>query len=853
MAKPDASIESWIDDAFDRLPIILTHRNGVRIQVVWHDEPRAFGTGSTDDEIVDEDGIHLFVPQPLTKRAVQRAVAFSLVWSADAELGWSASGEWMAQNGWRAALSSLLSPSEHSSNLDPRGYADERGRESARADLASFAAQYFFPDPGDDIRCRLLSQARFLGERLRLPERRCDAFERWARLSEIEAVDVALAAPTSRAAESLFGHLLMLLKYDSGEQRSIGFAAETNGGARHDPFFAIKGLFGGFRARLMERSFEDVYRDYVVIEGRDLRRWRLNLSKEETRMLLERVWTLERSGAYYYYFVGQNCASLLVELFNSVLPTERRIVHEGPGRAPGSALDGLQFARAFDGGPLATYVPDTLRSFARQAREADRKRSELADELARSSPEAAEAFAAIASADADARAAGYRRLAHIGLPSEAVDRYLVESLSVESHLMAEKNGEIEAARFEERRLRVLAISAALAESLPHDLAFAEGSPELHALLDEGIERLASEDPLERRIGYQALLALVKASELQRRDRDPEMQRRLRMVEHGARAFALLTAVRMSDPKPKDELQLRDPGSLGEVVAYAYVTEVSPTVLAIARARKEVGAPKSNVDREANAIAEEELRYRSASPHTGVDRLSLRGSNRGLVISGAFYDEALGDRRRHGLASDTALTIGASDVVWSWSEGRPRVMESQLRVLGFRTLRQAFDVEGPLLSRIGFELAVDVETMRNRGEWYRGEARAGVLLPILASDDLSDHLLVRAGVSAQGWLIRDATDAGGIGIPLGLEVRFEMGPVIANLDVGTAPLIDPWVGQIHLLGSAQAGLRIPIYDRLALPWRGHVGISFEASARATYSEIPNAEGLFARVDAGVRIE
>jgi hypothetical protein len=335
-----------------------------------------------------------------------------------------------------------------------------------------------------------------------------------------------------------------------------------------------------------------------------------------------------------------------------------------------------------------------------------------------------------------------------------------------------------------------------------------------------------------------------------------------MLEDGARLLALLTAVRFYDPRPRGELfyPVREAelgeqpyvGSMRELVVYEYVTEVSKPLLAIARARKEIGAPR-DVKREEIAAAEEQLRYQEAYPHTGMDVLSLRGSNRGLVIAAALYDEALGDRRRHGFAADTALTIGASDVVWGWRDGLPSVMESQTRVIGYRTLRPAFDVEGPLLSRLGFEIALDLETMRNDGHWVRGEVHGGLLVPVFASEDLSNHLLVRVGASVLGWLITDSTDAGGFGLPVGLELRAELGPVIANLDVGATPLIDPWSGEIRLTAASSGRLRIPIYDRLVLPWRGHVGISFEATARVGYSEVPNAEGIFARVDAGLRIE
>ncbi len=337
-----------------------------------------------------------------------------------------------------------------------------------------------------------------------------------------------------------------------------------------------------------------------------------------------------------------------------------------------------------------------------------------------------------------------------------------------------------------------------------------------------------------------------------------------MVEDGARLLALLTADRRWDPKPRDlfvvvphlEIQAQPyVGSFRSLVEYTYVTDVSAALLAIALARRELGA-RSPPEAPA-AVVEEARQYERASRYAGVDLLGVGGSNRGLVISGALYDEALGDRRRHGFAPDTALSVGASDVVWGWQDGHPEVVESRTRIFGFRTLRPAFDVLGPLLSHVGFELAIDLDTMRPprdpEASWIRGELRAGVLVPVLASGDLADHLLVRLGASLMGFAIHEGPDTGGVGIPVGLEARFELGPVIANVDTTATPLIDPTHGDVHVVAAAICRLRVPIYDRLVLPWRGNVGISLEASARAAYSEVPGADGSFARVDAGVRIE
>src|SRR6202042_1156804 len=88
------------------------------------------------------------------------------------------------------------------------------------------------------IACRLISQARFVQGRLgnEAPSpRRCQAFEGWADLDRLHAVEVGLAAPSTAMIGSLFGHLLVRLAYrdDDGRtplhlSRTVAFLADND-------------------------------------------------------------------------------------------------------------------------------------------------------------------------------------------------------------------------------------------------------------------------------------------------------------------------------------------------------------------------------------------------------------------------------------------------------------------------------------------------------------------------------------------------------------------------------------------------------------------------------------------------
>src|SRR5204862_3133999 len=133
-------------------------------------------------------------------------------------------------------------------------------------------------------------------------------------------VEVVLATPSTAMAASLFGHVFLRLVYrdDDGDTPlhaswTIAFLADNEVPFTADPTYALKGIAGYYTASLHDRAFLDAYREYAVLEGRDLRRWRLNLTAAERRDLMERLWTTKGAGRFAYYFFRRNCATLMLD------------------------------------------------------------------------------------------------------------------------------------------------------------------------------------------------------------------------------------------------------------------------------------------------------------------------------------------------------------------------------------------------------------------------------------------------------------------------------------------------------------------------------------------------------------
>ena len=374
--------------------------------------------------------------------------------------------------------------------MNEAGFVSPRGGRSPRWDLVAFAVALFADDPGP--RCRLLPQATFIGRRLAglgSPSRAvasCPAFERWADLDRLADVEIVLATPSTAMAASLFGHILLRLVYRDDEgatplhiSETMAFLADNDVPFQADRAYALKGIAGYYTASLHERPFLDAYREYVVLEGRDLRRWRLNLSPAERRDLMERLWTAEHASRTSYYFFHRNCATLMLEIVDQVRPSG--LAEDAPGllaAPPASLLEPLARATGADGAPLLQFVAAPLWSFDHQARITSRHRRDVearivarVDSADRASLRTA--FAGAHDGDAALRAAAYQQLAPQLAGRDAgedadVRAWLQDSATIESHLSTLANLEAEAAADRERHRRVRAKVAELLAAVGAD-------------------------------------------------------------------------------------------------------------------------------------------------------------------------------------------------------------------------------------------------------------------------------------------------------------------------------------------------------------------------------------------------
>ena len=686
--------------------------------------------------------------------------------------------------------------------------------------------------PGDDggIGCRLISQTRFLQSQVNAPigPARCAAFEEWAELDRLAGVEVVLAAPSTAMLGSLFGHLFLRLVYrDPAEgdgappphlSRTVAFLADNDVPFSEDPTYALKGIAGSYAASLHERPFLDAYRDYVVVEGRDLRRWRLNLTAGERRALLERIWTALHGTKVAYYFFRRNCATLMVDLVNDIRGSAAGEAAPGWLAAPpATTLEPWADARGADGAPLLQFIAEPIDSFEHRARDAARHRLTLEPALLGALPVAKLDRAAAALRDAHApappvRASGYRRLAslladaHAGSPTE-VRAWLSDSATLETHLSVLANIEAEARADLQRRERVRAARDAVAARLTRDAGELRntGDPahvELGGRLTRALDRVGASGPDARLAGYRALLELTRAPGI-----DPALVSRLRLLALLQSELRFDVLRMKADPGLRDALLFVDANApiehQGYVAGYEPLlelpceTRVSQPLRSLQQAKQALYAARQLATTEdqpppTEAVTSqrrerEEREYQASLPHSGIDRLAVLGGlaaggagapRGGLLFSAALYDEQLGDHHRFGFPSDTALVVARSTIFFTLGSGSPTIAAYDTRVLGYRSLRAPLPEGGRGRWPLGWELYATLEGDRARALTAAPKAGWGVLAPLADRGALADHALAGLSIAYSAYFpesnaaITRAAQA--ISAPLAFEVRAGLG-------------------------------------------------------------------------------
>lgn len=818
------------------LPAGLHAFPGGPLTVRVHPDPSDFGMGSTGGgRPLWDDGQRVFnlyaYREPDEPRALarlgrltqaererlwrRRAGVHAVLARWERVLRWSSRSEWRRITGWQEAPS------------NPYAWAYSRllGMQSATLDLLTFfeealispaALRHGAVDVNESLECQEFAKLRFLRRALQRFEpaqsrastgrAQCPAFEAFADFPHLSHVEVMLSSPSGLRPQSLFGHLLLRPVYTDDAVRSVQPVIEV--AALISPVddaltFGVKGLTGGYPNIWKTTSLGTIRMEANDQDQRTLRRFRLNLTRQETERVMERLWELERRGYHRYFFFSDNCASFVAFVINGAVDEQRVVPLSSLLVLPTGVLDAMARVEGVDAegraAPLLTEEAGPFESHRVRAVEAERALRRAVSELGALVPVVAKRW----------------------------QRYEA------------------AVRSSERRIRSGA--HATLSALVSDTLATSGDPRASALCGVISEQTVVLERYPAQIAEEALRALELARIVIPKgtwlpsSKDLARTRQVRFQKEGRedRIFeSIREYVRLAevlDSMPRRPLTARE-------------LAVRTDAYAQRQAFVQVAAAHGHILDDLEGGPQESPP--SPPPQSGGQRpASLRFSGLGrfalgvagaapansafaaVLVRTAFLRELLGEQRPLGLDALTELRLMDAEIWWAAPAGFPEPVRAEVTVLSFLVVpREPAVTRTSLLDAVGYAVDATLSQRGARAASLRLTLRGDVVWPVASSPDYSRHLLVTAGALAEA----NGTPlpvAAGAGPRVGVAARFQApGARYAALRVSSH-----WAA-VHSTAQPHTAFTHRVAAKAAFEWEVSVGSGLLVEA-ALAAEVP----------------
>lgn len=695
----------------------------------------------------------------------QRAIVHAFMSKWDEKVAWSDLRAWRSINGWTLKTDPQ--------NVYRWGYSRFMGERSPHLDFVTFTEEFFVRpesavsaerrealDPNFLVACQEFTKARFLERKVLEVDpgwreddswfNACPEFERWARTSDVEGIDILIAAATADRPESLYGHLLLHVRYrgaSDGFEPVYQFGAVTDTDVGFIEYFS-RGLLGGFWSAIEISDFRAVDRRIMQSEQRNLRHYRLNLDRRQIRHVQERLWEAERRVRYPYFFLDDNCASFLYDLIEPALGFEL----DGRGSfivSPTDVLDTLAETSNQGRGPLLKKTSEVHFSSRERAQDGSKRRREAVAAFVDGvggAPEIEQLADEVERAETERRGELYEQLSRAfsealvahegsdGLHRRAIDYFLYSS-RVERFVV-----EVEQARTRTSRLRAVRLEPMTAEEQldARETLYMFEDLERRAKVasewnDRAEKKLEAQDPEEWPAGAKAQYA-----------------REVTARETYRAALAGLT----------DIIDQWEP----DLDAVGYLDEKESTFQAAEAARDARAVGPSGKNRVVVGG--------SALQNDGV----LMGSGR---LRYAFIAEYLGEQRRRGLRPDIQSQAFDLQLAMPFTGDALRNIEADLTLFGFKTIEQPLDpVRDAWDDVFGWGFDGNVRHDGARDLWAELELAGGYLWPIWRADYASSHLVLGVFPAARALFV-DAGTQGHLAARAFVMFRMHTGGSYAN--------------------------------------------------------------------------
>jgi hypothetical protein len=236
----------------------------------------------------------------------------------------------------------------YKSRIDDPDFFLSKSKNDPEEELISFVKELVNEKSDGDLSLQCKFPARFdwIESKLNLVKRNyiirknCPEFLNWEKSLDVSRVVLVFPSAYLNNPASMFGHTLLRLDSRAGiDNPLLSYAASFGASTGEDGgiAFAVKGLFGGYRASYSVEPYYETVKRYGDIEHRDIWEYQLKLTEEEVSKLVKSLWELGHT-YFDYYFFDENCSYYLLTLLETIRPEFKFIDNFGYWVIPSDTL-----------------------------------------------------------------------------------------------------------------------------------------------------------------------------------------------------------------------------------------------------------------------------------------------------------------------------------------------------------------------------------------------------------------------------------------------------------------------------------------------------------------------------------
>jgi hypothetical protein len=243
--------------------------------------------------------------------------------------------QWINLLHYKSSNRKLIGGNNHTRSSyvdDPDFFLSGDDASNVEAELKANLAGFFTTAVSDDKhpQCRFPARYNWLVKQLdidldKLPNPDCALYRQWRNMVNANSVVLVFPAHHLNSPSSMFGHTLLRLDPPTAENKTDWLSYGVNFGANvpaddNSLLYAFRGLTGGYPGQFIVAPYFQKIQEYNRIENRDIWEYPLNLTPEETSLLVTHLWELKEINFDYFFFT-ENCSYRLLELLEIARPS----------------------------------------------------------------------------------------------------------------------------------------------------------------------------------------------------------------------------------------------------------------------------------------------------------------------------------------------------------------------------------------------------------------------------------------------------------------------------------------------------------------------------------------------------